>query len=70
MRGGRASPDSAGQLASKRALPGSFPSAPADIAATADKATPVSIWNHPYLNLGGFNSSGDTVLDHELTIYA
>lgn len=42
-----------------------------DITATTTKATPLSIWNHPYFNLAGFsNATGanNTILDHNLTL--
>lgn len=39
-----------------------------DYVATTDRATPVSLTQHSYLNLGG-HDSGD-VLDHELTVRA
>lgn len=42
--------------------------AAADITGTTTKATPLSIFSHPYFNLAGFADNA-TVLDHLLTIH-
>lgn len=40
----------------------------ADIRATSDEPTPVSIWSHPYLNLAGVYSNDTSILDHVFTV--
>lgn len=40
----------------------------ADIRATTDEPTPVSIWSHPYLNLAGVYSNDTSILDHVFTV--